>query len=210
MSNRCEQCQKFVSLDLWSRGPLRLNGLGIDAEGDITGEVRVVLSCVECGSEMKEAHINIYVGAEDIHELVEHLEAIQENDPALEEAVKEARNKAKLEFLIPFESHIIVMDEGMLGADEQEALGEAMEAAGEAVKESWVSSCDLEVQCTDASMDEEYQRTDKHGKPIKRTRYMKKFYVLNAELEITCSGHDFSATYSVTERVQASHFEELF
>ena len=50
MGNRCESCQKFVSLDA-----AEPEEESTELEGDeITSSVRVHLDCAECGSEMKE------------------------------------------------------------------------------------------------------------------------------------------------------------
>jgi hypothetical protein len=54
---RCEQCQKFVSYDD-STDP-EVNNLEVDDAGRISGEVRIVLTCDECSTELKEASFEI-------------------------------------------------------------------------------------------------------------------------------------------------------
>jgi len=207
MSNRCPDCEKFVSLTPvedpeWNTEP------EIDEDGCVTGELRVVLECAECGEEMKEAVIEVAITPDEIEGLSE-LETSEENKAELEAAVDEARDKAKREFLIPFESGIVVMDEGMLGEDEQLALEGAMDDAEEKVREEWAGECEFEVECTSVSIDEELQTTDRNGKPIKSARYMKKFYVVEMEFEIKCPKRDWSTTHIVREKIQASHFDDL-
>jgi hypothetical protein len=73
MSNRCPDCNKFVSLELQEPE------LNLNVEGDsITGQVRLVLTCVECGNEGKETNLDIDLAldhdcdrAEDDFELVD-------------------------------------------------------------------------------------------------------------------------------------------
>lgn len=44
----------------------------------------------------------------------------------------------------------------------------------------------LEFALTDEEITERYQDKDRHGKPIKNARYMKKFYGVRLEWEVTC------------------------
>jgi hypothetical protein len=54
VSNRCPDCNKFVSLELQEPE------LNLNVEGDsITGQVRLVLTCADCGGEAKEANLDI-------------------------------------------------------------------------------------------------------------------------------------------------------
>lgn len=54
MSNRCPDCNKFVGLE---QGDPELD---LSVEGDrVTGYVRLVLTCADCGGEMKEANLDI-------------------------------------------------------------------------------------------------------------------------------------------------------
>lgn len=57
---RCENCSKFVSLEL--QDP-EIEDLELHDDGSLTGEVRIVRNCAECGSEMKEARFEVNVPA---------------------------------------------------------------------------------------------------------------------------------------------------
>jgi len=64
MNNRCPDCNRFVSLeqeepeadvDITSREPI----VDTQQELTITGSVRLVLVCAECGTEMAEANLDV-------------------------------------------------------------------------------------------------------------------------------------------------------
>ena len=56
MGNRCSDCNKFVGLE---QGEPEVQDLEIDETGEVTGQVRVILTCADCGSEIKEAYIDL-------------------------------------------------------------------------------------------------------------------------------------------------------
>ena len=57
MSNRCPDCSKFVSLE--AQEPEVDSS---DVDGDtVTGTVRLILTCAECGTEMKEANLDFEI-----------------------------------------------------------------------------------------------------------------------------------------------------
>jgi len=70
MSNRCPDCGIFVSLE---QADPEVDSLEIDDGGHITGEVRIVLACAECGTEMKETTIQI--DTEPSQELADHIQS---------------------------------------------------------------------------------------------------------------------------------------
>lgn len=56
MSNRCPNCNKFVSLE--QQEP----ELDLAVDGDeVSGTVRLVLACAECSEEMKELHFDVNI-----------------------------------------------------------------------------------------------------------------------------------------------------
>lgn len=57
---RCPDCRKFVSYG--EQDPE--TNLEVDADGHITGEIRIVLPCGDCGTELKEATFQVEVDAE--------------------------------------------------------------------------------------------------------------------------------------------------
>jgi hypothetical protein len=59
MVMRCPDCSKFVGLD--TDGDPEV-GLDMDgATGQVTGEIRIVNACAECGSELTEVNFNVEV-----------------------------------------------------------------------------------------------------------------------------------------------------
>jgi hypothetical protein len=170
MSNRCINCEKFVSLEP-SEDPEWNSDPEIDEDGAVTGELRVVLNCAECGEEMKETTIELDISPSDIEGLEEHKEA------ALAEAT--ARDKAKMDLLTELGA---AAEEEI---DDPDRLEEVMDEAEDNVRTE--EACEFEIECTSVSVDEQLQTKDKHGKPITKMRYMKKFYVIDIELEIRCT-----------------------
>lgn len=63
---RCPDCSKFVSYDD-STEP-EVENLEVDEDGSVTGSVRIVLCCSECGNELKEANFDLEVDAGDFAE----------------------------------------------------------------------------------------------------------------------------------------------
>lgn len=60
---RCPDCNKFVSYD--EQEP----ELSVDLQdGNITGSVRVVLPCAECGTELKEQEFDVDIDCKDFHD----------------------------------------------------------------------------------------------------------------------------------------------
>lgn len=53
---RCSSCNKFVSQE---PGEPEVQSLEIDADGNITAEVRIVVTCAECGDELKESTLSM-------------------------------------------------------------------------------------------------------------------------------------------------------
>lgn len=54
---RCSDCNKFAAYD--DSGEPEVENLEVDHQGSVTGEVRVVLTHDECGTELKEANFEI-------------------------------------------------------------------------------------------------------------------------------------------------------
>ncbi len=55
---RCPSCNKFVSFDTETEPEVDVE---IDEEGTVTGSVRIVNTCAECGEELKEASLELEV-----------------------------------------------------------------------------------------------------------------------------------------------------
>lgn len=71
---RCPDCNKFVSYD--ESAEPEVNDLQI-SEGNVTGQVRVLLTCAECGTELKEANFDIDVSVELPEHHTCHVAAIE-------------------------------------------------------------------------------------------------------------------------------------
>lgn len=83
MSNRCPDCGKFVSLE---GGDPEVNDLSIDESGEITAEVRVFLTCAECGTEMKEFTFEDSTDSEEIeNHIQEHVDEGESCELTIEE-----------------------------------------------------------------------------------------------------------------------------
>lgn len=67
---RCPDCNKFVGNDT-SADP-EVNDLEVDSEGRVTGSVRIVTACDQCGTELAEATFDIDLDFSEA--LAEHLD----------------------------------------------------------------------------------------------------------------------------------------
>ena len=76
---RCDQCNKFVSYDDGQEPEAELD---LD-DGQVTGTVRVVLPCAECGQELKEGTFDVDVDIrEDLekHNREKHADKISKDE----------------------------------------------------------------------------------------------------------------------------------
>jgi hypothetical protein len=53
---RCPDCNKFVSFD---EADPEVNDLDVSDNGSVTASVRIVNTCAECGTELKEAMLEL-------------------------------------------------------------------------------------------------------------------------------------------------------
>lgn len=53
---RCPDCNKFVSQELQEP---EVQNIDIDESGNVTAEVRIVLACAGCGTELKDANLSM-------------------------------------------------------------------------------------------------------------------------------------------------------
>jgi hypothetical protein len=56
---RCDSCNKFVGLEL-NEEPEE-ESLDVNEDGVVTGDVRIVRTCMECSQELKDAHFTVDV-----------------------------------------------------------------------------------------------------------------------------------------------------
>lgn len=72
---RCSECNKFVPLDVDQDPEVELD---VGAEtGEVTGTVRIVNACQECGNEMTETSFDVDL---DFDEAESHMEANADDD----------------------------------------------------------------------------------------------------------------------------------
>lgn len=154
---RCEQCSKFVSFDTDTEPEINIT---VDDEGSVTGDVRIVNTCAECSTELKETTFSV--------------------DEDFSTEIAEHRNA-----------------EGEVPEGEPVPEGEEPKVHKE-----------LSVDHDGGSRNDRTQSTDRHGKPIKSSRYMKRFYGAEMTITVTCEcGETFERAWS--DEVQASGMEEL-
>lgn len=58
---RCPDCNKFVSFDepeIESSNDAEVNDCEQDDGGQVTGSIRIVLKCADCGNELKDAELD--------------------------------------------------------------------------------------------------------------------------------------------------------
>jgi len=147
---RCPSCEKFVSYDTEVEPEEDQEPEVTD--GSVTASYRRVLTCAECGEELKEATIEI------------------EGEVSCSEPCKKQEG-----------------DDPSEGEPEHE----------------W------EITESSANPTERTQTKDRHGRQITRSRYMRRFYGVEVNVEMKCSrcGIEHSQTFDNDE--QASSFDEL-
>lgn len=146
---RCPSCEKFVSYDTEVE-PEQENEPEV-ADQSVSATYRRVLTCAECGEELKEAQIEV---------------------------------------------------DGEVSCD-LPCTAQEGDAKGEEPAHEW------EVTDSSASATERSQTKDRHGRPIKRARYMRHFYGVEVEVTLKCvrCGTEHVQTFDNDE--QASGFDEL-
>lgn len=153
---RCPDCEKMVSYDTEAEVEVT-NEPEVSEDGVVTLTVRRVLPCGECGTELKEAELEMEAEAE-----------ILLRECHCEEDAEAAR----------------------LAGEEPEAY-------------EW------EAEVLSAEPTTDTVTKDRHGRPIKSSRYMKTLYGADVEVEVKCSRCGASETLEMSDSLQASAFEEL-
>jgi len=174
---RCSDCNKFVSFDD-SNDP-EADDADVDAEGRVSGTVRVYLTCAECGTELKEANFDLDVDMTEV--VAAHAKTVAE---AKVDKLADALAKAQL-------ACSACAGQASEHCTCQAATREAFEDAHEA--------CELEVEVEA----EQTSRTEGKG------RGTKTFYGYHATVMVKCScGHAFGDEEH-NDDMQASHMDEL-
>jgi hypothetical protein len=175
---RCPDCNKFVAYD--DSNEPEADDADVDAEGRVSGTVRVYLACAECGTELKEANFDLESDFTD--SVTAHKQTVADKlTDAVDNAVSAAEAKAKAE-----------------GKTESE-IEQAGQAAKEAVEEAH-EECELEAE-VEAELT---SRTTGKG------RGTKTFYGYHATVRVKCSCGDYeSGDNEHDDDMQASQMDEL-
>jgi RNase P subunit RPR2 len=143
---RCPDCNKFVPFGTDTEPEVDAE---VDDDGEITGTVRIVLTCEECGQELKEASFDI--NADCCAEVEQH----RKDNPKCEETKT------------------------------------------------------LSVEDGGFELTTRTETTDRHGKPIKNSRYMKSFYGASGDFTVTCDECGETFTVHFEDEIQASGMDEM-
>jgi hypothetical protein len=154
---RCPDCNKFVAYD--TEVEPEEQDAAYDGE-TLTVELRRVLACEQCGTELKEATFSL-------------------EEPLELEHTQECLDHALGKWIAP---------------DELEP-----EPAEEP---------DYEVT-VDAEPTMRFQTHDRHGKPIKRSRYQRTYYGVSVTVTVECERCEARAEAILGDELQASAFDEL-
>lgn len=79
---RCDTCNKFVSFDADTEPEVDLR---VENDGEVSGSVRIVNTCAECGEEMTETTFDVDIDLSE--EIAEHRKTCSERDLDLNEDV---------------------------------------------------------------------------------------------------------------------------
>jgi hypothetical protein len=181
--NRCSKCERFVSLDCEATEPEIVSEPEVRDNESVSLEVRAVLCCADCGEEIKEYNTEIYDSIPT--------DTLEEHKALL--FIDDLRQTAKNDFLEDRAEEDLDRDEI---AHMEELMNEAEESA--------MDGCEFEAEVTSISVSEAYGGKGRKG-------FRKKFYTIDVEITLTCSKHDdFSSSFNISERVQASHFDEIY
>jgi membrane protein involved in colicin uptake len=175
---RCPDCNKFVGYD--DSNEPEADDADVDADGRVSGTVRVYLACAECGTELKEANFDL---ESDFTEIVtQHKADVAEAlADKIRDAVDTAEAKAEAE-----------------GVEAQErAAAEAREAVEEAHEECELE-CEVEAEMTSRAIGK--------GRGMK-TFYG---YHATVTLKCSCGGIEaHRAANEHDDDMQASQMDEL-
>lgn len=176
---RCPDCNKFVSYDDSTEPEVDAD---VDETGHVTGTVRVVLTCAECGAELREASFDLDV------DLSAEVEAHRENRP----------KPPCADCGQPYADHHPRWPE-----EYPEALNCPVDSEPSAVYAEPAEPDDdgheLEVEVEEVELT---TRTEGKG------RGLKTFYGFHAKVTVKCSCDEFSAEAEASEDMQASSMEE--
>ena len=188
---RCNDCNKFVSFDDSTEPEAEIE---IDEDGQISGTVRIVLTCAECGTELKESNF-------DVSEEADIEDGHGEKRGAIEETA---------------DGRWMVLYDGIQAGGQRDLSGSGdltfatkEEAEKYEDSERMHAHGDFEVEVDEVELTSRTQTTDKHGKPIRNRRYMRTFYGFQLSYSVKCSCGEEVASGTIEDETQASGMDEL-
>ncbi len=181
---RCSNCNKFVS---YGDPEVEVDDSEVNDDA-LSATIRVVLTCADCGDELRETSLD-YDGT------IEHACPFSERETRLY-SVRDDDD------LVPENRRLQCLSCHALFAADGDHFCKGMQQ-----KSGWTER--FAIDDVDADPASRVQTTDKHGKPIKNSRYMKTFYGAEITFNITCHrcGESFLVEGTVEE--QASAFEDI-
>jgi len=228
---RCPSCNKFPPKDT-DNDPE--GDLEVDDEGMVSGDVRIVNTSECCGDELEETTFTVEIDLTDAvrkHLQAKHAAYLKEREtPKPVEKPKPINPASVKEFDYCatcnryWISHYVKLPGGkrvpvgQIGRPRGPKLADARKAvcaAGEgefvpkAKKVRGPDEPSLTVE-TEISRTDETQQHDRHGRPIKFSRYRKRYYGIEVEATVRCATCDEEiATGTFSDRVQASGMDSL-
>lgn len=207
---KCSNCPQFTSKDTDTEPE---GDLEVDDEGSVTGDVRIVNNCAECGSELEETTFSVEIDLTD--EVAAHM---KEKHPDVLAARAEAEKKPAKAVKLPplvgvdafdncknchkyFMSHVDPKSGLAVGQHPKKQpkdaralqcpkdwsgrrrAGTTFEPGGKGKAADRDLSLSVE---SEMSRTDETVTKDRKGRQIKRSRYMKRLYGVEVSATVTC------------------------
>lgn len=232
---KCSNCPRFTSKDTDTEPE---GDLEVSEDGMVSGDVRIHNDCEECGGELEETSFTVEIdltAAVRAHLAEHHADVLAERDkpkpkhppkhppidPATVDEFARCRNCRKY-----WTSHVDPKS-GLTVQSKKSKLKDARKAQcrdggpfGRPTGTTFdpmpgkangahdaADGVELSVE-SEMTRTDEIKNTDRHGRPIRRARYMTRLYGVQVEATVKCEtcGTDI-ATGSYSDAVQASGME---
>lgn len=198
MSNRCYSCNKFVTKEM---NEPEIEGEQIDDDGNITADVRLVLVCSDCGTELAESTQQVEIDGAEFHKC-EPQKCVECNGEGVQEC--NTCNGATT-VTSPDDDFDYVVCPACGGSGTMDC--EHCEGSGEEPDPPYSSR--YEINDSEAESYDDYGGTDRKGRPITNPRFQTHYFGANVTFDVTCNvcGESFKAEGQVQEAVSA--FDDL-
>jgi hypothetical protein len=180
---RCPDCSKFVAFD--TEVDPEENGDEAISGSSFTATYRRVLNCADCGTELKSAEIEVEIDLSGAENWTDDCLGSEEALAAAEACAVCAAPQANHTTEHEFKGSGVRAESVPAGDDEHD----------------W----DFSIS---ASPSERTQTTDRNGKAIKSSRYMKRFYGVEITGSAKCNKCGLEVDIEGSNDEQASAFEE--